>query len=624
MDIEAPFRTVPYRRQRTLRGRLLRWSLVAAAALAAAVVGVGFLYAGSSETLPVGLRIAGTDVGGLTVGDATTLLERRSERVYAVPVTFTAGDERWRISPRRVELQVDWRAAVEAARERGDGFGPVQGLRRLEVRFFGTDVTPPTRFYKPALDYYLGRIARGVNEPPRPARVRLRGLKPAIVSERDGVVLHRAAAADVVVRALGAFARQGPVALPVRVERASVTAASLRPVAAQVRRAVSAPVQLSLGRTHWRLPRWRIARLLDLPSGGSRSLAIGGPAADAYFRRLARRTDRKPRDADFAIRANGSVRVVPHATGRALDVEATARSLLSAALAPRARTAVVTVDDVLPDRTTAKARSMGIRRVVGGYETTYGGDANRLHNVRLVARLIDGTLIAPGKTFSFNQTTGERTADKGFLEAPVIINGELQTGLGGGVCQVSTTVFNAAWEAGLPIVERTNHSLYISHYPQGRDATVNYPDLDLRFVNDTGRWLLLRTFVGSSSLVVNLYGTPTGRRVESETGPLRVTGAPPVRRVHDPNLPKGQVVVDDYGEPSRSTSARRRVYTANGKLRADATWYSSYRAEPKIVRVGTKAPPKPEPKAEEQKKTPPGDTTTGTTTTEATTTPAAP
>ena len=82
---------------------------------------------------------------------------------------------------------------------------------------------------------------------------------------------------------------------------------------------------------------------------------------------------------------------------------------------------------------------------------------------------------------------------------------------------MSTTVFNAAYEAGLPITARTNHALYISHYPQGRDATVNYPDVDLKFVNDTGHWLLLRTFVGSSSLVVNLYGTPTGRRTSSAT-----------------------------------------------------------------------------------------------------------
>src|SRR6266571_547952 len=179
---------------------------------------------------------------------------------------------------------------------------------------------------------------------------------------------------------------------------------------------------------------------------------------------------------------------------------------------------------------------MHITGPVSSYTTVYGGEPNRIHNVQLVSRLIDGHVIAPGATFSFNQATGARTAQKGFLVAPVIINGELGTGLGGGVCQVSTTVFNAAYEAGLPITARTNHALYISHYPQGRDATVDYPDVDLKFVNDTGHWLLLRTWVGSSSLTVNLYGTPAHRRVVSETRPLVVAGRIPTKKVRDPTL----------------------------------------------------------------------------------------
>jgi vancomycin resistance protein YoaR len=182
----------------------------------------------------------------------------------------------------------------------------------------------------------------------------------------------------------------------------------------------------------------------------------------------------------------------------------------------------------------------------------------------------------------------------------VIINGELKTGLGGGICQVSTTTFNAAYEAGLPITDRTNHALYISHYPLGRDATVNYPDTDLKFVNDTDHWLWLRTFVGSSSLTVALYGAPQNRRVESDVSPLVVTGAPPVKKVRDPHLLVGQTSLEEYGSPSRSTSVRRRVYSAGGKLLNDHTWYSSYRAEPRVIRVGTK--PKPEPPVKKKKK----------------------
>ena len=134
----------------------------------------------------------------------------------------------------------------------------------------------------------------------------------------------------------------------------------------------------------------------------------------------------------------------------------------------------------------------------------------------------------------------------------MIINGELQTGLGGGICQVSTTVFNAAYEAGLQIDERTNHALYISHYPLGRDATVNYPDLDLKFTNDTDHWLLLRTFVGSGSLTVNLYGTPQNRRVETTAQPLRVVGAPTVEARAGPDAREGQ----ERGRRVRRAGAR--------------------------------------------------------------------
>jgi vancomycin resistance protein YoaR len=211
--------------------------------------------------------------------------------------------------------------------------------------------------------------------------------------------------------------------------------------------------------------------------------------------------------------------------------------------------------------------------------------------------------------------TDTRTEDKGFLEAPVIINGELKTGLGGGVCQVSTTVFNAAYEAGLPIVSRTNHALYISHYPQGRDATVNYPDTDLKFTNDTGHWLLLRTWVGPSSLTVALYWTPVHRRVVGETAPLVVTGPPPVKKVPDPSLFVGQSEVEESGSPSLKTSNERKVYDADGKLLFDTTFYSAYRGEMKVIRVGTKKHPK-----DQTDTTTTGTTTTTTTTSKKTTT----
>jgi vancomycin resistance protein YoaR len=365
----------------------------------------------------------------------------------------------------------------------------------------------------------------------------------------------------------------------------------------------------------WHVSPWQLRSLLELPHNGASEVRIGGSGAARYFARIARILNRPARSAGFAVTPGGTVSIVPAREGRSVDVRRSAANLLAAALRRDDRTALVAVVSSQPSRTTAEARAMGIRGLVGSYETIYGGDPNRIHNVQLVARLIDGHLIAPGATFSFNQATGARTADKGFREAPVIINGELETGLGGGVCQVSTTVFNAAYEAGLKITARTNHALYISHYPLGRDATVNYPDTDLRFVNDTKHWLLLRTFVGSSSLTVALYGAPQHRRVVTQARPLVETAAPPVKRVPDSSLTEGETVVEDSGEPARSTSVRRLVYAPNGKLLHDDTWYSTYQAEAKVVDVGTE--PKPKPKQPQKKKKQPPKTTTTTSTTKA-------
>ena len=414
-------------------------------------------------------------------------------------------------------------------------------------------------------------------------------------------MLDRPATEEVLVRSLTAIARE-PVALPLRVDPPRLTTRDLAGAKVKAENAVSAPVELAYGPGVWRLTRAKIARLLALPRNGSTELVLAGPGAKRFFANLRKRVEHAPKDATFAVGSGNVVRVVPAKPGIALDPQTTTRNLLGAMLSPTNRRAELVVVTATPERTTREARAMGITGLVGAYETEYGGIANRIHNVQLVSRLIDNHFIAPGAEFSFNGTTGERSEEKGFREAPVIINGELETGLGGGVCQVSTTAFNAAFEAGLSITERTNHALYISHYPLARDATVNYPDLDLKFVNDTGNWLWLRTFVGSSSLTVALYGTPQNRRVESETSPLVETGPPGIKREPDPNLYVGEEALEESGQPARSTSVRRRVYTSDGKLLYDHTWYSSYRSEPRIIREGTK--PRPEPPPPPKKKVP--------------------
>jgi vancomycin resistance protein YoaR len=590
------------RRRRRARLRLLaQWSVVVVVLLLLSGLALGLAFAGSPETLPAGTRIAGVDVAGLTPAEARKMLEQRMERQEDVPVTFTAGARSWRVKPAAIIDGTDWAAAVEAARRQGEGFGPVRGLRRLGTRVFGSDIVPRTRVRSSALEYELDRFAGALGRSRVEPSLRLRGLESEIVPGRTGRVLDREAATRVVVASLVGFV-SAPVALPVRTEAPTVNAGELAAARSRVRTILSAPVRLAYGPGGWRLARWRLASMLQLPQDGSTKVRIGGPAAQRYFDHLRKSVDRPAQDASFAIGAGNSVKVVPARSGLVLDERATGRSIVAAGLSPTDRVARVAVRREAPAVSTREARGMGITGLVGAYETIYGGEENRLHNVRLVASLIDGKLIAPGATFSFNGTTGERGEDKGFREAPVIINGELQTGIGGGVCQVSTTVFNAAYEAGLPITARTNHALYISHYPQGRDATVNYPDTDLKFGNDTPHWLLVRTFVGSSSLTVAIYGAPQHRRVESEVGDLDVTGSTPIKRVSDPSLFVGQTSLQESGSPPRSTSVRRKVFSAGGKLLYDDKWSSFYRGEYRVIHVGTKPKPKPPPAPPKKKK----------------------
>jgi vancomycin resistance protein YoaR len=579
------------RGRESARSRLwIRLALVLVG-LAVLAIGLPLVFAGSPDHLASGTRIAGVDVGGMSRGTAKAELERRFDAIQATPIVFTAGGKQFKISARTVGVSPDWNAAIASAADQGGGAGLLRGYRRLELQFFPQDVSPPIKTYDAALDYELALLSKAIDTPHREAYLVRRGLHITIVPGITGRSLDAPIARQVIVQSLASFSRD-PVALPVRTDAPSVTVASLMTRQRRATQIVAAGVTLDAGTKRLRVPRWRLAKLLNLTT-----MRFEGTAADAFFARLERQVDTPARDAQFVVSSGGSVHVSPAQPGLTLDVPRSASAILAAATRPTNRVAKLVLSTSQPKRSTAQAQAMGITGIVGSYETLYGGDANRIHNVQLVARLVDNKLIAPGATFSFNGTTGERSAEKGFLEAPVIINGELQTGLGGGVCQVSTTVFNAAYEAGLRITARTNHALYISHYPLGRDATVNYPDTDLKFVNDTPHWLLLRTYVGSSSLSVVLYGAPQHRKVESFPQPLRVVAEPPIQRTVDATLKPGDVVVDDAGVPAQTTSVERKVYDAKGNLLSDQTWYSSYLAEPKIVRVGPKKQPKKKPEA---------------------------
>ena len=591
-----------------MRSHAFWQSLVASILLLGALAGLfGAVYAGSAKTIAEGVRVAGVDVGGLTPAEARARLERRSARLERVPVVFFSGADRWSIAPHRLGVEADWEAAIAAARRQGEGFGPFRGLRRAKVRVFGADIAPPAKVYAPALDYQLEQLAGAIDRPNRESAIVLKGLEPILIRGQSGRKLDRERAAATMVGALASLSR-APTPLPVALDPPRVTPADLRPALAQARVALSAPIRLERGKTWWRLRPPRIAQLLALPHDGGTTLDIGGPGADSWFARFSKNVASPPVDARFVLQGDGSVGIQPHRDGLALDVDATRASLVQAALrrTPSRRVAQAVVATKGPSLTTSEAQGLGITRSLASFSTPYSGTADRIHNLQLAVSLIDGALVPPGETFSLNERVGERTTERGFRSAPVIIGNEYEEDIGGGVSQVATTVFNAAWEAGVKIIERAPHSLYISRYPLGRDATVNYPDLDLEFRNDTGKWIVVFGGSGDSGITITIAGVPTGRRVESSAGPLTVTGRVPIKRVPDPTLVKGKKVVEEEGSPPRSVTVTRKVYNADGSVLYDEVWRTNYRGEKRVVRVGTKkAQPKPPPKDESPPEEPP-------------------
>ncbi len=573
----------------------------------AVVLGVllGLAFAGSSRELAEGTTIAGVDVGGLTKTQAVSRLEARFDAVAGTPVTFVAGTKQYSLAANQLGVRPDWSGAVGIAQQSSDGFGPIRGFRRLRARIFGAEVLPRVSASDGALEYALDRIAAGVEREPRSAALARRGRTVVVVRGRTGAALSRDAAAETIVRSLGTLERPaGPVALPVAVVSPPVTAAMLAPAAKRARIVFSGPVFLKGASISYRLTPARLARLVALPRDGRATLAVAGPAADAYFRNLAQRVGRPAQDASFYA-SGDRVSVIPARDGIELDVPATAEALLRAASRPANRVARLALVRSAPELSTKEALAMGIDTRMAGYRTYYSGTADRITNLQLGVRALDGTLVAPGGTFSLNDAIGERTLERGFRPAPVIIGNEYAEEVGGGTSQVATTVFNAAWEAGLEITERHPHSLYISRYQLGRDATVYWPSLDLKFRNDTSSWVLVKGEVEPDAIHVVIYGGER-RRVESSATPLVYTGEPPRKYVKDPTLPKGERVIEQEGSRPSRTTATRAIYAPDGKLIDTETWTTSYKGETRIIRIGTKAPEAAKPTG---KKKQPAETT---------------
>jgi vancomycin resistance protein YoaR len=316
---------------------------------------------------------------------------------------------------------------------------------------------------------------------------------------------------------------------------------------------------------------------------------------------ITQKIEKKPVDALFQTVNNRVTAFKLSENGQTLDSEKLNDKLLSYsssilnAQTPQVVTFPIPIKIIEPNITTDKVNKLGIKELIGtGHSLFFHSIPGRIFNVNLAAKRLSGILVAPGETFSFDQALGDISAFSGYKQAYIIQNGRTVLGDGGGVCQVSTTLFRAILDAGLPIVERHAHAYRVGYYeedsPPGIDATVFSPSVDLKFKNTTGNYILIQSQVDldNLSLVFSLYGTRDGRQVVMTTPViLNQTPPPPDLYQDDPTLPVGTVQQTDFTAWGANVYFTRTV-TQNGQNIISDKFVSNYQPWQAIYLRGTK------------------------------------
>lgn len=290
-------------------------------------------------------------------------------------------------------------------------------------------------------------------------------------------------------------------------------------------------------------------------------------------------------DASYKIEKDQFV-ITPAVPGQAIQVDPIIQEIKGRSLIGLPKRIPVTVVDVPASVTTESLKDLAFDGIIGEFTTRFNvNDKNRTSNLQAAASKLDKFVLKPGETFSFNDTVGPRTAETGYKDAYIIINNEYVQGIGGGICQVSSTLYSAAVLANLPIIERAPHAVAVGYIPLGQDATVNYPNLDLKFRNDTGSIIYIRTEVKSGSLTVRLYGRKTGKTVRFEHQIEKETDFQTIRKM-DPSLPPGTVVQDQQGSKGYVVKTWKIVKDTTGNETKQLLSQDEYAPAHKILRVG--------------------------------------
>ncbi|MBI2021441.1 VanW family protein [Candidatus Daviesbacteria bacterium] len=310
-----------------------------------------------------------------------------------------------------------------------------------------------------------------------------------------------------------------------------------------------------------------------------------------YLKEISKQIDRPVEEPLFSFDGSRVIEFKPPQEGYSLDINKATDRLTNALLSHDQKIVNLPVAVISPKN--KLTNELGIKELIGrGISNFSGSIENRIYNIKLGASKINGLLVGPGEEFSFNKAVGDISASTGFKQAYVIKSGRTVLDDGGGICQVSTTLFRAVLNSGLPVTARTAHAYRVGYYelgfPPGLDATIFYPSVDFKFKNDTTSHILIQAYVVGTSLYVDFYGTLDGRVVNISTPVVtNQTPPPPELRQDDPTLPKGTVKQVDWAAWGANVVFIRTV-TKAGQLLSKDTFRSNFRPWQAVFLVGTK------------------------------------
>lgn len=575
---------------------VLLWGLLLVGTLLVLLVGFQRNYA---DRIVPGVSAFGVNLGGMTQDQAVQALASQFTFDQQAVFTFKDGDQYWQMTAGDLGVKFDLDATVADAMNTARSGTMVGNLVEQGITWLnGVSVAPVIVYDQNVALKKLAEIATTINRPAVDGSLVVNGTQVISNTGQTGRTLDISATLAELDRVLTGLKTGAEIQLVIRETLPTVRDVGL--AAARAEAALSAPLVLvtddqqggTLG--PWTISVEQIASLLNVrqitnDDGTSYyDVNIQLEPFRAYLESLSPGLITQSQDARFHFNeATRQLEIIKSSQGgRTMNIDQTLDALEAKIFSTTDRTAQIAYDYLQPRyHNNVTAQELGITEMVVEATTYYAGSpANRRNNIAVGAALYDGIIIGPGEEFSFNSWLGDLSAEAGFTEGNVIFGGRTIPGIGGGICQVSTTAFRAAFLGGYTIIERNAHGYRVGYYeqnnsPPGFDAAIWTPERDFRFQNDTPYHLLIETevFPGTSTLQFRFYSTRTGRQVEIQQPIIKsvVPAKPTIYEVNS-DLQPGEIVQVDYAAEGADVTIYRVIRDAAGNTIKEDSIYTHY------------------------------------------------